>query len=150
LEAIVLERSTTAALARERIRESRLTSRIEVREGDFLEDLLPAECDMVLLANVLSMLTTETNRVLIGRVFDALAAGGIIVLSGWMTDESGSRGSLLPLLLSLEDILLNAPDVEHSAVRYADWLRAAGFESVAHAAYFEPASLVIGRKPHRA
>src|SRR5947207_1941111 len=51
LRAIVLDLPPVAAVARESVRESGLTDRIEVREGDLVAEPLPGGCDIVLLAN---------------------------------------------------------------------------------------------------
>ena len=48
--------------AREFIRESGLFPRIETQAGNFKHDELPADFDVVLLANLLSVASEETNR----------------------------------------------------------------------------------------
>jgi len=63
--------------------------------------------------------------------------------------DDHQTGAILPLLLSLEDIILRAPDVERSPAEYADWLARAGFERIDCARYFEPMSYVVGHKPGR-
>ncbi len=145
LEAIVLELPAITAQTRAHVRDSGL-DRIAVREGDFVAEPLPEGSDVVLLANVLSMLDREAIRALLVRVYEHLAPGGRIVLSGWMLDDDKS-GPLLPTLLSLEDITLGAPDVERSAEQYAGWLARAGFVDIERAMYFEPTSYVSGLKP---
>jgi hypothetical protein len=148
LKAIVVESAEMVPVASAYVRERRLLERIGVREGDFVSGPLPAECDVVLLANVLSLFSVDGNRRLFGRIFEHLPAGGTLVLSGWMLDDH-QTGATLPLLLSLEDIILRAPDVEHSTAEYADWLARAGFERIDRARYFEPMSYVVGHKPRR-
>lgn len=149
LNALLLELPAMAPIARAHVRDSGLEGRIEVREGDFVREPLPRGCDMVLLANVLSLLSPDASRALLRRVFECLPAGGTVAISGWMADDGG-RGPLASLLLSLEDIALGAPDVERSAATYAEWLGEAGFGQVEHAIYLEPSSYVTGRKPRSA
>jgi SAM-dependent methyltransferase len=146
LHAIVLDRSPIVEVARDYVRESGLMDRIEVREGDLVAGPLPSGCDLVLLANVLSMLSVETSRALLGRVCELLPPAGRLVLSGSML-EDGETGPLSGLLFCLEDIALGAPDVEHSAARYAGWLEGAGFEQVERRMYFDSMCLVVGHKP---
>jgi SAM-dependent methyltransferase len=145
LRAIVVDRPAVARLALAHVSASGLADRIHVQDGDFLVDPLPGRCDVALLANVLSMLSPETNRVLLGRVFDYLPNDGRIVLSGWMLDDDRA-GPALPALLSLEDVILGAPDVERRSSTYAAWLGEAGFVAIERRAYFEPFRLVLGRK----
>jgi SAM-dependent methyltransferase len=146
LHAVVLELPPAAAVARDYVRESGLMDRIAVCEGDFAEGPLPGGCDVVLLANVLSMLGVGASMALLGRVCDRLPPGGMIVLSGTMLDDEES-GPLDTVLFCLEDIALGAPDVERSASTYAEWLTLAGFEGIERVAYFDTTHAVIGRKP---
>jgi len=146
LTAVVLERAGVADIARGCIHDSGLAARIEVAEGDFARDPLPAGCDAVLLANLLSIATPRANQGLLGRIFDMLPAGGRVLLSGWMLDD-GRTSPLLPVLFCLEDINWGAPDVEHTAATYAAWLQAAGFRDIGRKLYFPPTSVVHGRKP---
>lgn len=146
LHAVILEQPEMVPVASAYVRESGLEDRIRVQEGDFISDPLPRECDVALLANILSLGSIETNRALLKHIFESLPPGGIVVLSGWMLDDDGS-GPLLPVMFSLEDILLGAPDVERSAANYGEWLAEAGFERIEQGTYFEPVCFVLGRKP---
>jgi 3-hydroxy-5-methyl-1-naphthoate 3-O-methyltransferase len=146
LRSTLLERPAVVPLARACVTDSGLEQRIEVLEGDFIEAALPEGCDAVLLANVLSMLCTATTRALFRRLFAELPACGLVALSGWMPEDDRA-GHLLPVLLALEDIALGASDVEHSAATYAEWLAQAGFEGIETSRYYDPATLVAGRRP---
>ncbi|HET7251773.1 MAG TPA: methyltransferase [Gemmatimonadales bacterium] len=147
LNAAVIERADVAPLARDAIRRAGLDARIEVRAGDFLDAApWPSGADLVLLANVLSMLPARRARELFGRIGAYLPPGGCVIVSGWMPGAAEGDG-LAPALQSLEDIALGAPDVERPAADYAAWLTEAGFGDVATLAYFPPTSLVMGHKP---
>lgn len=146
LLAVVFETPGVAAVARSVIGDSGVSGRIQVIEGDFATDPLPEGCDVVLLANLLSVATPRANQALLGRIFDLLPSGGRVLLSGWMLDE-GRTSPLLPVLFCLEDINWGAPDVEHTAATYASWLSAAGFRDIERATYYPPTSAVAARKP---
>lgn len=146
LRAIVLDLPPVATVARSCVRESGLTDRIEVCEGDFVAGAIPGGCDTVLLANVMSMLSVETSIALLGRIAERLPPGGTIVLSGSMLDDE-ETGPLASMLFCLEDIALGAPDVERSAASYAGWLARAGFERIERRVYFDSMCAVVGRKP---
>jgi hypothetical protein len=94
------------------------------------------------------MLDAEANRALLARVFEYLPPGGRVVLSGWMLDDDGT-GPLLPVLFCLEDIVLDAPDVERSLAQYVGWLARVGFQEIAHGTYFDPTRYITARKPGR-
>lgn len=145
LRAIVIELPAMVPEARARVRECGLEDRIEVRAGDLVVGPLPGGCDIVLLANMLSLSSCATNRALLRRIFQQLPVGGTVLLSGWMLDDDRPQ-SILPALFCLEDIVLGAPDVERSVATYAEWLAEAGFQDIGHTMYFEPASLIVGHK----
>jgi SAM-dependent methyltransferase len=146
LHAIVLDLPPIAKVARDYVHKSGLTDRIEVREGDLVAGPLPGGCDIVLLANVLSMLSAETSTALLGRVWERLPPAGTVVLSGAMLDAE-ETGPLSALLLCLEDIALGAADVERSGASYSDWFQLAGFERIERQMYFDSMCAVVGHKP---
>ena len=147
LSAIVVERPEIAAATHGYVDGAGLRERIGVRAEDFLNAApWPEGADLVLLANVLSMLPAERTRELFGRIHRYLPRDGAVVLSGLMPSPGGAGGPLEPLLLGLEDIALGVPDIERPAEQYMQWLAAAGFRQVRHAAYYPPASMVVGRK----
>ncbi|MDQ3817526.1 MAG: acetylserotonin O-methyltransferase [Acidobacteriota bacterium] len=146
LRAVVFDLPHVARLAAEYIQACGLSSRIEARAGDFKEDALPEGFDVALLADVVSVASEETNRELLCEIYGRLQAGGVIIISGWMLDDSRSA-PILPVLFCLEDISWQAPDVEHSASTYARWLAEAGFVGIEHKMYCQPTSMVMGRKP---
>ena len=145
LDAVIFDLPTIADLASEFVRESEFADRIEVRAGDFKRDELPAGFDVVLLANLLSMASEETNQALFRRLYDLLPDGGAVILSGWILDDSRTS-PLIPVLFCLEDINWQAPDVERSASTYKEWLAAAGFVRVERRMYCPPTSMIVGHK----
>lgn len=145
LRATMMDLPALAALTREYVQAAGLESRIDIVDGNFKEDALPAGCDCVILANLLSVSSEETNRVLLGRLFDALPAGGAIVISGWILDEARTS-PLIPVLFCLEDIIWKAPDVERTVSTYSRWLSDAGFSDFETLKFAPPWSALIGRK----
>jgi 3-hydroxy-5-methyl-1-naphthoate 3-O-methyltransferase len=145
LHAIVVDLPEIAPGARGQVSRAGLVDRIEVQEINFIQHDLPGHCEVVLLANVLSMLSADTSRALLQRAFTYLPPGGELVLSGWMLGDAGA-GPVLPALLCVEDIVFGAPDVERRASTYAAWLAEAGFVEIERKTYLDPYQLVLGRK----
>ena len=145
LEAVAFDRPRIAELARARIDEAGLAGRIEVAAGDFLADPLPAGCDVVLLASVLSTADERSERELLRRVAASLPETGAAIISGWILDDARDA-PLLPVLFCLEDILHGAGDVERSAATYASWLREAGFRDVRRVDLLPPWRALIARR----
>lgn len=132
-------------VAREFIRTAGLSDAIKTRGGNFKEDELPDGFDVVLLANLLSVASEETNRELLHRLYERLPDGGAVILSGWILNDNRT-GPLIPVLFCLEDINWGAPDVERTAATYEGWLREAGFVEIKHEMYYPPTSMIVGRK----
>jgi hypothetical protein len=145
LAAVVFDLPAVTPLAREYVREAGLEDRIRVEDGDFKEDDLPEGVDVVLLANLLSVSSEETNRRLLARIYDRLPEGGAVILSGWVLGED-RMSPLVPVLFCLEDIIWQAPDVERSAPTYERWLAEAGFVDVETSPFSPPWTMIVGRK----
>lgn len=145
LRAIVFDLPHIIDVARDFIRESDLSERIETRTGNFKEDDLPTGFDVALLANLLSVASEETNRELLRKLYEQLPDGGAVILSGWILDDSRT-GPLIPVLFCLEDINWGAPDVERTAATYERWLTEAGFVEIRREMYYPPTSMIVGRK----
>lgn len=148
LHAIIFDLPAIAEVAREFVRRSDMADRIEVRAGDFKQDELPAGFDVVLLANLLSTASEETNRGLLQKLYELLPDGGAVILSGWILDDNRTS-PLIPVLFCLEDINWQAPDVERSASTYKSWLAEAGFVELERRMYCPPTSMIAGRKRTR-
>ena len=145
LRAAIFDLPSISEIAREFVRETSLSERIEVCAGDFKQDELPAGFDVVLLANLLSAGSEETNRELLHKLYELLPDGGACILSGWILDDNRTS-PLIPVLFCLEDISWQAPDVERSASTYEGWLTEAGFVEIERAMYCPPTSMIVGRK----
>lgn len=148
LHAIIYDLGPVAQAARDYVNASGMADRIEIREGNFKEDKLPEGFDVVLLANLLSVASEQTNRELLSRLYQQLPIGGACLLSGWILDDTRTS-PLIPVLFCLEDINWQAPDVERSAATYIKWLEACGFTNIERQIYYPPTSLIVGKKNER-
>lgn len=125
--------------------ESDLSDRIKTENGNFKEDPLPAGFDLVLLANLLSVASEETNKEFFKRIYDGLPAGGAIVISGWILDDSRTAPEIA-VLFCLEDIINQVPDVERTEKGYKNWLESAGFKNIRREIYLAPYSFIVAFK----
>jgi ubiquinone/menaquinone biosynthesis C-methylase UbiE len=145
LRSIVFDLPEICEVAREYLERSEMRNRIEVKAGNFKEDNLPDGFDVVLLANLLSVASEDTNRWLLRRIYELLAPGGVCIISGWILDDSRTS-PLVPVLFCLEDINREAADVERSESTYRSWMEEAGFIEIRRSLYCPPTSLMTGRK----
>lgn len=146
LKSIVFDLPENVPVAEMFIRRSGLQNRIEIIGGDLKKDDLPGKFDAVLLANFMSVADADANKALLGQIYKKLpAAGGAIILSGWIIDNS-HLAPQISVLFCLEDICWNAPDVERDERVYTKWLSDAGFENIECRTYLEPAKVLYGFK----
>lgn len=145
LESIVFDLPDNIFVAEEFIRRSGLQKRIETIGGDFKKDKLPKNFDAVLLANFMSVAEAEANKNLLRRIYKQLPAGGVIILSGWIIDNSHLAPEI-SVLFCLEDVCWNAPDVERDENVYTEWLEEAGFKNIRCETYLEPTKMLCGFK----
>jgi 3-hydroxy-5-methyl-1-naphthoate 3-O-methyltransferase len=145
LRSIVFDLPEICEIAREYIQDSGMRGRIEVRAGNFKEDSLPNGVDVVLLANLLSVASEDTNRWLLRRIYELLPTGGVCIISGWILDDTRTS-PLVPVLFCLEDINREAPDVERTESTYRSWMEEEGFIEIRRSLYCPPTSLMTGKK----
>ncbi|UCF33565.1 MAG: methyltransferase domain-containing protein [Phycisphaerales bacterium] len=75
-------------LAERRLREAGLSRRVRLVAGDFDVDPLPEGADLAWVSAIIHQNSREQNRQLFARVFEALAAGGRVVIRDVLMDES--------------------------------------------------------------
>ena len=145
LQATVWDLAKVLETTEKFVTESRLSGRVKTVSGNFKEDALPAGYDCVLLANLLSVAAEETNRQFLKRVYEALPAGGVCLISGWILDDAGTAPEAA-VLFCLEDVINQVPDVERTETVYRKWLEAAGFINVRRESYLSPYSYLAAQK----
>ena len=91
LEATVFELPAVADVARTRIADAGLDSRIGVEVGDAMSGALPSGYDVFLLANLVHYWSPEENRALFQRVRRAAGAGSHLLLADFWTDPSHTQ-----------------------------------------------------------
>ncbi len=87
VEATVLELPAAAEVARDIISGEGMSERVKVRSGNFQEDELGSDFDLVLLFGVLGSESAEGQRALLRKVHAALKAGGAVAIRGFAYGE---------------------------------------------------------------
>ncbi len=125
LRAVVFDVPFVLEIAREKIREADLESRIETVAGEFFRDPWPEGADAVLFSAVLHDWPPETSKALLRRAAEALPEGGTLVIRELFSDEGGA-GPLYAAMSSVT-MLLDTQGENYSWSEYESWLREAGF-----------------------
>ncbi len=127
LRATILDSPGALELARDEIATAGLADRIDCRGGDALESELGSDLDLVFCFNVVHGFDPETNRELFGRIGDALAPGGRLVLLDQFASESRLTIPRIGLAFTgfVYNTALGATVYEAASLR--EWLHDAGF-----------------------
>jgi 3-hydroxy-5-methyl-1-naphthoate 3-O-methyltransferase len=134
---------TQAIIARHGMQE-----RVTASPGNYYHDDFAGGKDLVLLSNALQTEGVSTCRMLLGKVFKALAPGGQLVIHGIMLNPDRVTPPQ-PALFQLQ-MLLSFPEGDaHPAEEICTWAAEAGFVELTVTRLPAPAftSLVTGRKP---
>ncbi len=142
VQATLFELPTVVPVARRRLNSEPLQRPVEVVEGDFLADPLPADQDAIILANVVHLFSPERNRALLRRIRLATAAGTRLLLVDFWTDSTHTQPPPVALLAGEFLIIAGEGDV-YSEAELSDWLRETGWQRLERRPLVGPASLVI-------
>jgi hypothetical protein len=129
---------------RERAASSGQLGRLRFQAGDFFRDPLPS-ADVLIMGHILHNWPRPGRAELIGKAFDAVSPGGLLLVYDRMLDEHEPTGD--NLVASLIMALVTEEGAEY-AVRDLDELaRSAGFASVSRSRLDDHETLVMCRKP---
>ena len=148
LRAVVFDLPPIIPFAQEIIADHGMQERVTAYPGNYFLDEFAGGNDLVLLSNSLQTEGGTTCRMLLGKVFKALAPGGQLVIHGVMPNPdrvTPPQPALFPL-----QMLLSFPEGDaHPAEDICTWATEAGFEDLAVTRLAAPAftSLIRGRKP---
>ena len=142
LEATVVELPAVVPLARERIAEADLTSRVTAEVGDVMSGELPTGYDVFLVANLIHYWAPQDNRALLERVRRAAGAGSRLLLADFWTNATHTEPLHAALMAGEFAAHLRDGDV-YSVDEVRDWLPETGWRFVEHAPLAGPQSLIV-------
>jgi hypothetical protein len=147
LRATVYDLPFVVGHSADRIGRAGLTDRIGVRPGDFFAEELPRGHDAILLSMILHDWDERRNAELLARCHRALPAGGQLVISELLVDDT-KTGPLDAALMSV-NMLVGTWGRNYTAAEYHDWLRSAGFTDLRTVRFAAPGAngAVLARKP---
>jgi hypothetical protein len=121
-----------------------LQDRLTFAKLDFFNDPIPRG-DVVIMGHILHDWDLPTKKMLVGKAYDALPAGGsLIVFEALIDDER--RGNAFGLLMSLNMLIETRGGFDYTSADCAAWMREAGFRQTRVEHLSGPDSIVVGVK----
>jgi SAM-dependent methyltransferase len=121
-----------------------VADRLRFAPGDFFAQPLP-QADVVLMGHVLHDWDLPTKRLLIAKAFDALPAGGALVVYDAILDDERRHNSF-GLLMSLNMLIETRGGYDYSGDECSGWMRQAGFAKATVHHLVGPDSMVVAIK----
>ncbi len=112
--------------------------------GDFFNEPLP-RADVVTLGHILHDWDLEQKRHLLAQAYDALAAGGAVIVFESIIDDD-RRENAFGLLMSLNMLIETAGGFDYTGPDCEGWMREAGFSKTYVQHLVGPDSMVVGIK----
>ncbi len=123
-----------------------VADRVETRAGDFFAVDFGQNYQIAVLGQILHSFGEIRARVLLAKVFEALAPGGTIVVAEFLVDEA--RASQTHGLVFAVNMLVGTLDGDAYAFsEIAGWLKDAGFENVRTMESPGPSPLILANRP---
>jgi hypothetical protein len=121
-----------------------LADRLTFAPGSFFEVDLP-KADVVLMGHILHDWDLPTKKMLIGKAFDAVPAGGAFIVYESIIDDDRSKNAF-GLMMSLNMLIETPGGFDYTGADCAGWMREAGFSQTRVEPLVGPDSMVIGIK----
>jgi hypothetical protein len=121
-----------------------LSERLRFYPGNFFTDELPS-ADVLIMGHILHDWNMEEKRMLLKKAFDALPAGGALIVFEALIDDA-RRENTLGLLMSLNMLIETPGGFDYTGADCSGWMREAGFRQTRVEHLVGPDSMVIGLK----
>lgn len=121
-----------------------LTSRVAFHAGSFFDDPLP-KVDVVMMGHILHDWNLEEKKVLIRKAFEAVPAGGALIVYESIIDDARCENAF-GLLMSLNMLIETPGGFDYTGADCMGWMKAVGFRETRVEHLLGPDSMVIGIK----
>ncbi len=121
-----------------------VAERVKFTGGSFLEEPLP-KADVVLMGHILHDWDLPTKKMLIEKAYDALPAGGALVVYEAIIDDARSQNAF-GLMMSLNMLIETPGGFDYTGADCSAWMREAGFKVTRVEALVGPDSMVVAIK----
>ena len=127
LNGIGFDLEEVAPCFQKNIASNQLEERLYFVAGDFFSDPLP-ETDVILMGHILHDWDMEKKRLLLKKAYEALPAGGVLVVYESLIDDDRCENSL-GLLMSLNMLVRTQGGFDFTGSDCCLWMKEAGFRN---------------------
>jgi len=126
------------------VEDNGLSARVSFRPGSFFTDPLP-KADVITMGHILHDWDLKDKRMLIAKAFDALPAGGALLVYEALIDDDRSQNAM-GLLMSLNMLIETHGGFDYTGADCQGWMHEAGFRQTRVEHLAGPDSMVVGIK----
>lgn len=144
MKSISFDLPPVGPIALENVSKMGVANKVEIRSGDFFKDPFP-KADVITMGNILHDWGTGEKRMLIGKAYDSLPAGGALVVIENIIDDD-RRENAFGLMMSLNMLIETTEGYDFTAADFNEWTREAGFSRMSVMKLTGPSSAVIAIK----
>lgn len=121
-----------------------VSDRLRFQPGDFFAEGLPA-ADVLMMGHILHDWNLSTKQMLIAKAFEALPAGGALIVYESIIDNERKQNAF-GLMMSLNMLIETPGGFDYTGAECEGWMRAAGFSGTRVQPLVGPDSMVVGIK----
>jgi hypothetical protein len=121
-----------------------LAEHVKFHDGSFFTDPLPA-ADVMVMGHILHDWDLDTKRMLLKKAYDALSAGGVLIVYEALIDDE-RRHNTMGLLMSLNMLIETPGGFDYTGADCQGWMRDAGFRQTRVERLAGPDGMVIATK----
>lgn len=133
-----------APVFEEYVAANKLSSRVTFHPGSFFHDALP-KADVLMMGHILHDWNLEQKKAVIAKAFEALPAGGALIVYESIIDDDRSQNAF-GLLMSLNMLIETPGGFDYCARDCMGWMKEAGFRETRAEHLVGPDSMVIAMK----
>ena len=121
-----------------------LGERVKFHVGDFFRDPLPS-ADVLIMGHILHDWNLEEKMMLLRKAYDALPAGGALIVYEAIIDDERSKNAF-GLLMSINMLIETPGGFDFTGADCQKWMRETGFQQTRVEHLLGPDSMVVGIK----
>jgi hypothetical protein len=144
LEGIGFDLPEVGPIFEDYVSDNGLSGRVRFLPGSFFTDSLP-KADVIMMGHILHDWDLEQKRMLIGKAYEALPAGGAFIAYDCLIDNDRSQNAF-GLLMSLNMLIETPGGFDYSGADCQGWMREAGFRETRVEQLAGPDGMVVGIK----